>query len=183
MTITKILFSGFSYLLLFTLSFIPNVWIFFGEPYLIRWTSLIFFIIHTFYIYKFKSLHKKIESILGSKFTSISLFILGIIFFIALPIRNLALGDGILLIENIILETQQSHVHAVRALRSNFVLSTYISTRTVIWVIGLVSNRLVLLRKSDETHVSLSAAHVPPLPHRHLNGRYHQHFIATSAAS
>ena len=105
MTNTKIFFSGIPYLLLFGLSFIPNLWIFFGEPIFIRWTTIIFFVLHAFYILKFKSFHLKIESFLGSKYISVSLIVLGILFFITFPIRNLALGDGILLIENIILET------------------------------------------------------------------------------
>ena len=105
MTNKKVLFSGISYLLIFGLSFIPNLWIFFEEPIFIRWTSIVFFVLHGFYILKFKSFHLKIESFLGSKYISISLIFLGIIFFITLPIRNLSLGDGILLIENIILET------------------------------------------------------------------------------
>jgi hypothetical protein len=105
MTSTKILFSGISYLLIFGLSFIPNLWIFFGEPIFIRWTSIIFFVLHVFYIYKFKSFLPRIDSTLRLKLTTVSLLVLGIIFFITFPIRNLALGDGILLIENIILET------------------------------------------------------------------------------
>jgi hypothetical protein len=102
---TKLLFCGISYLLLFGLSFIPNLWIFFGEPTFVRWTSIIFFVVHFLFILKFNIIYPKIQSFLGSKYTSITFFILGIIFFITFPIRNLSLGDGILLIENIILET------------------------------------------------------------------------------
>ena len=105
MTNAKILFCGLSYLLLFGLSFIPNLWIFFGEPIFIRWSSIVFFVVHIFYFLKFENFYLKIESFLGSRYTSVSLFVLGIIFFVIFPIRNLSLGDGILLIENIILET------------------------------------------------------------------------------
>lgn len=90
------------YGIFFLLSFVDSVWFFFGERRIYRGIIIVGFLLHILYLYLIQKKHS--ASYFQNKNIGITLSILGILGFVFFPVQNLNLGDGILLIENAILE-------------------------------------------------------------------------------
>jgi len=100
--IYKLFLISIPYGIYILLTYMDSVWFFFGEIDIYRWIIIIGFLLHCFYfiiLLKFEMYDYLQKNIVGIFFSIICL--LGFILF---PIQNLNLGDGILLIENAILE-------------------------------------------------------------------------------
>ncbi len=102
----KILYILSFYLFLLGVSFIPNTWIFFGNAKIFQSLLFFFLLSHIIYFYKLSSFQNYLENIQQNKTFQFFFLLLAMFFFISFPIRNLEMGDGILLIENLILETK-----------------------------------------------------------------------------
>ena len=86
----------------FLLSYIDSVWFFFGEREIYRQIILIGFVIHLSYLYYIQN--NSYLSFIQNKNVGMAISFLGFLGFVFFPIQNLNLGDGILLVENAILE-------------------------------------------------------------------------------
>jgi hypothetical protein len=102
----KILYISSIYLFLLGVSFLPKTWIFFGNTEIFQSLLFIFLLLHIFYFYKLPSFQIELEKALQNKNLQILFIVLAMLFFLSFPIRSLEMGDGILLIENLILETK-----------------------------------------------------------------------------
>lgn len=102
----KILYILSSYLFLLGVSFLPNTWIFFGNTKIFQFLLFFFLVLHILYFYKLPSFQNELEKALQNKNLQILFVVIAMLFFLSFPIRNLEMGDGILLIENMILETK-----------------------------------------------------------------------------
>lgn len=91
----------FIYFIYFILSFFPDIWFFFGKSEEVKFSSVIFLIIHIFYLKFFKKIP---DDFFKSQYLSIFFMVFATIGFILFPVRDLRLGDGILLLENFLLE-------------------------------------------------------------------------------
>jgi hypothetical protein len=100
--IYKLFLISIPYGIYFLLTYIDSVWFFFGDRTYYRWILMTGYLIHVLYLINFQKFTK--YDYFQKKIIGIFLSILCLMGFVLFPIQDLNLGDGILLIENAILE-------------------------------------------------------------------------------